>query len=45
MDHSGRVCERILLRALGWPPGHPLEMDTMHGMIVVAVDPGGRHVV
>lgn len=45
MDHSGRVCERILLRALGWASGQRLEMDTMHGMIIVAADRHGRHVV
>lgn len=45
MDRSGRVHERILLRALGWEPGQRLEMDTLHGLIVVAPASTGPHVV
>jgi hypothetical protein len=45
MDHSGRVHERLLLRALGWQPGHRLEMDLLHGLIVVAAAPAGPHAV
>jgi hypothetical protein len=36
MDSSGRVHERIMLRELGWEPGTRLEMDALHGMIVIA---------
>lgn len=32
-----------MLRALGWEPGHELELDTAHGMIAIASVPGGRH--
>jgi hypothetical protein len=45
MDHSGRVHERILLHALGWEPGHRLDMDIAHGLIVVAAAPTGPHAV
>jgi bifunctional DNA-binding transcriptional regulator/antitoxin component of YhaV-PrlF toxin-antitoxin module len=45
MDRSGRICERILLRALGWEPGQHLEIDTMHGLIIIAATPDGRHTV
>ncbi|MFL6143532.1 MAG: hypothetical protein ACJ72N_16910 [Labedaea sp.] len=45
MDRSGRVGERLLLRALGWGPGQRLDMDTMHGMIVIAAAPEGAYVV
>jgi bifunctional DNA-binding transcriptional regulator/antitoxin component of YhaV-PrlF toxin-antitoxin module len=45
MDRSGRLCERILLRALGWEPGQHLEIDTMHGMIIIAATPDGPHTV
>lgn len=43
IDRSGRIHERALLRALGWEPGHELELDTTHGMIAIASVPGGRH--
>lgn len=43
VDRSGRVHERALLRALGWEPGHELELDTTNGMIAIASVPGGRH--
>jgi hypothetical protein len=45
MDGSGRVGERRLLRALGWQPRQRLDMDTMHGMIVIATTPNGTYVV
>jgi hypothetical protein len=32
-----------LLRALGWEPGHELELDTTNGMIAIASVPVGRH--
>ena len=40
MGRSGRICERILLRALGWEPGQRLEIDAMHGMIIMGRYPG-----
>lgn len=45
MDRSGRVHERLLLRELGWEPGRHLEIDTLHGMILIAAEPRGRHIV
>ena len=43
LDRSGRVHERILLRALGWEPGHELALDTIDDLIVIRSPPGGGH--
>lgn len=43
VDRSGRIHERRLFGALGWAPGHVLELDAVHGVIVIASVPGGRH--
>jgi hypothetical protein len=45
MDGSGRIHERLLLRALGWEPGQRLEMDIAHGLVVVAATPTGPHMI
>ncbi|GLZ28063.1 hypothetical protein Lesp02_02530 [Lentzea sp. NBRC 105346] len=45
IDRTGRVHERAVLRALGWEPGRRLELDTIHGLIVITPDPAGRHSV
>jgi hypothetical protein len=45
MDRSGRVHERILLRELGWHPGSRVDMDTMHGMILIAATSDGQHTI
>jgi bifunctional DNA-binding transcriptional regulator/antitoxin component of YhaV-PrlF toxin-antitoxin module len=45
IDRSGRVHERFLLRELGWEPGQQWEMDTMHGMILIAATRSGQHTV
>lgn len=45
MDRSGRIHERILLRELGWNPGSRVDMDTMHGMILIADTPTGLHTI
>jgi bifunctional DNA-binding transcriptional regulator/antitoxin component of YhaV-PrlF toxin-antitoxin module len=45
MDRSGRIHERILLRDLGWNPGDRVDMDTMHGMILIAATPTGQHTI
>jgi len=45
MDRSGRVHERLLLDELGWHPGRQLDMDAMHGMILIAATPAGQHTV
>ena len=44
-DRSGRIHERILLRELGWEPGSRMDMDTLHGMIVIAATPTGQHTI
>lgn len=43
IDRSGHIHERAPLSALGWMPGRDLELDTIHGMIVIAALPGGRY--
>lgn len=43
VDRSGRIHARALLRALGWEPGHPLELDTSGAMITIASAADGRH--
>jgi hypothetical protein len=45
IDRSGRVHDRNLLRALGWQAGCRLDLDAVHGMIVLAPGQAGRHVV
>ncbi len=41
----GRVSAQHLLRALGWPPHHRLDIQPRHGMIVVCSASDGRHQV
>lgn len=45
MDRSGRIHERLLLRELGWEPGDRVDMDTIHGMILIATTPTGPHTI
>lgn len=45
MDRSGRIHERLLLRALGWEPGDRVDMDTIHGIILIATTPTGLHTI
>lgn len=45
MDRSGRIHERLLLRELGWEPGDRVDMDTIHGMILIANTPTGLHTI
>jgi hypothetical protein len=45
MDRSGRIHERLLLRELGWEPGDRVDMDTIHGMILIAATPAGQHTI
>lgn len=45
MDRSGRIHERLLLRELGWEPGGRVDMDTIHGMILIANTPTGQHTI
>ena len=44
-DHSGRVTERGLLRALRWDPGHRISIHPYDGMLVIASARAGQHVV
>lgn len=43
MDRSGRIHERLLLRERGWEPGDQVDMNTTHGMILIANAPTGLH--
>jgi hypothetical protein len=45
IDRTGRVHERAVFGTLGWDSGRKLALDTVHGVIVIAPDPAGRHVV
>jgi len=45
MDSSGRIHERALLRELGWEPGDRVDMDTLHGMILIAASATGLQVI
>jgi hypothetical protein len=45
LDGSGRVSARGLLRALGWPAGHRVEIDVVDGDVVIRSTPTGRHTV
>lgn len=45
LDRSGRLSARGLLRALNWRPGHRLDIDVLHGAVVVTATATGRHAV
>jgi bifunctional DNA-binding transcriptional regulator/antitoxin component of YhaV-PrlF toxin-antitoxin module len=45
LDRSGRVSARGLLRALGWSPGHRVDIAVTDGVLVVGSAPAGLHVV
>lgn len=45
LDRSGRLSARPLLRALGWGPGHRVDIDSVDGVLVIMAAPAGRHVV
>jgi bifunctional DNA-binding transcriptional regulator/antitoxin component of YhaV-PrlF toxin-antitoxin module len=45
MDRSGRIHERLMLRELGWEPGDRVDMDTIHGIILIANTPTGLHTI
>jgi len=34
-----------MLRELGWTPGKKLDLDTLHGMILIAAAPTGQHTI
>jgi bifunctional DNA-binding transcriptional regulator/antitoxin component of YhaV-PrlF toxin-antitoxin module len=45
VDDRGRVVDRVVLRALGWSPGHRLDIREAGGMLSVVADPTGSHQV
>lgn len=45
VDHRGRLADRSPLRALQWPPGHPVAMSVLPGSIAVVAQPGSRQSV
>jgi bifunctional DNA-binding transcriptional regulator/antitoxin component of YhaV-PrlF toxin-antitoxin module len=45
LDASGRLTARALLRALGWDPGHRVDIAVTEGVVVVGSAPAGLHVV
>ncbi|HZM82546.1 MAG TPA: hypothetical protein VFC19_43065 [Candidatus Limnocylindrales bacterium] len=45
MDHSGRVNAAPLLKALAWAPGDLIDVDLLHGVVVVEAIRTGRHVI
>ncbi|RIV40007.1 hypothetical protein D2L64_06680 [Micromonospora radicis] len=44
-DRSGRVSERGLLGALGWPAGHRIDVHPHGGMLVITSVRAGQQVV
>jgi hypothetical protein len=45
LDASGRLTARALLRALGWAPGHRVDIAVTEGVLVVGSAPAGLHLV
>lgn len=45
LDASGRLTARPLLRALGWAPGHRVDIAVTEDVLVVGSAPAGLHVV
>jgi hypothetical protein len=45
LDASGRLTARALLRALGWTPGHRVDIAVTEGVLVVGSEPAGLHLV
>jgi hypothetical protein len=45
LDSSGRLTARALLRALGWTPGHRVDITVVEGVLVVGTAPTGLHLV
>jgi hypothetical protein len=43
VDDRGRVADRVVLRALGWPAGHRLDIRESGGTLAVVPDPAGGH--
>jgi bifunctional DNA-binding transcriptional regulator/antitoxin component of YhaV-PrlF toxin-antitoxin module len=45
LDASGRLSARRLLAALGWRPGHRVDIDVVDHVLVIASAGSGQHVV
>ncbi|GAA5199565.1 hypothetical protein GCM10023322_75450 [Rugosimonospora acidiphila] len=45
LDRSGRLSARDLLGALGWQPGHRIDIGIVAGVLVASSSPTGQHVV
>jgi hypothetical protein len=45
VDRSGRLSNRELLEALGWRPGHRVDMDVVDGVLMIASAVSGPHAV
>jgi hypothetical protein len=45
VDHSGRIADRTIVRAMGWHAGMRLDMFEQRGLIVVRPDGRGSHAV
>lgn len=43
VDDRGRIVERVVLRALGWPPRHRLSIRVAAGALAITPDPTGDH--
>jgi hypothetical protein len=43
IDDRGRIADRVVLRALGWPAGHRLKIGESAGTLTVTPDPDGDH--
>ncbi|MGH3326488.1 MAG: hypothetical protein ACRDPT_01585 [Streptomycetales bacterium] len=41
IDRHGRVADREVIQALGWPPGTRLDINERHGLVMVLADPVG----
>jgi hypothetical protein len=45
VDDRGRVADRFVIRALGWPAGHRLDIRESAGTLTVVPDPDGSYQV
>ena len=45
VDDRGRVADRVVLRALGWPAGQRLTIAETSGILTVHTDPAGHYQV
>jgi len=45
LDCHGRIADRTVLHAVGWPAGHRLTIHEAAGTLTVTPDPAGHHQV